>query len=203
MSDIMAVSRHRMGTDGKGVTTLVGFYGCPLNCRYCINKGCHAPHTARASYTAEELVQLLALDEPYFLMSGGGVAFGGGEPLMQAEFIREVCSEMDPAWKRTMETSLNVEWNAVSLLLNDIDYWYVDIKEVDPALYKEYTGCGNEQVLQNLKRLIHAVGEDKVCVRYPRIPGYNTRDERAAGIQWLRENISKDIQIEQFDYIRC
>ena len=90
MSDIMAISRLRMGTDGKGVRTLVGFYGCPLNCKYCANHYCHQSETVRADYTPEELLEVLSIDEPYFLMTGGGVTFGGGEPLLQAGFIHEV-----------------------------------------------------------------------------------------------------------------
>ena len=54
MSDIMSISRLRMGTDGKGVTTLVGFYGCPLDCKYCINKHYHDTLTVRGDYTADE-----------------------------------------------------------------------------------------------------------------------------------------------------
>ena len=37
MPPIFAISRHRIATDGKGVTTLVAMHGCPLSCRYCIN----------------------------------------------------------------------------------------------------------------------------------------------------------------------
>ena len=35
---IFAVSRHRLTTDGDGCTTLVTFNGCPLRCKYCLNK---------------------------------------------------------------------------------------------------------------------------------------------------------------------
>lgn len=38
---IMGVERLRINSDGDGVTTLVGFYGCPLRCRYCLNPQCH------------------------------------------------------------------------------------------------------------------------------------------------------------------
>ena len=34
---IIGISRHRLATDGKGVTTLVAFHGCPLRCKYCLN----------------------------------------------------------------------------------------------------------------------------------------------------------------------
>ena len=39
---ILGVERHRIETDGNGVTTLVGFYGCPLRCKYCLNQYCHS-----------------------------------------------------------------------------------------------------------------------------------------------------------------
>ena len=35
---IFAIDRLRMATDGHGVTTLVCFMGCPLNCAYCLNE---------------------------------------------------------------------------------------------------------------------------------------------------------------------
>ena len=38
---IFGISRLRMGTDGKGITTLVTFMGCPLKCKYCLNPKCH------------------------------------------------------------------------------------------------------------------------------------------------------------------
>lgn len=34
---VIGVARHRLATDGDGVTTLVAFHGCPLHCRYCLN----------------------------------------------------------------------------------------------------------------------------------------------------------------------
>ena len=40
---IFGISRHRMSIDGKGITTLVAFMGCPLRCKYCLNDPCHAP----------------------------------------------------------------------------------------------------------------------------------------------------------------
>ena len=32
---IIGISRHRIGVDGPGVTTLVAFHGCTLSCKYC------------------------------------------------------------------------------------------------------------------------------------------------------------------------
>ena len=202
MSDIMAISRHRMGTDGHGVTTLVGMHGCPLNCKYCINQGCHENQTARADYSPIELIDQLSIDSPYFLMSGGGITFGGGEPLLQAEFIRRVCKLAPPAWKMSVETSLNYTWKSVQWLSEVIDYWIIDIKEVDPLVYKEYTGLDNSRVLENLKKLVELVGPEKVRIRYPLIPEFNNDEIRNKGIAVLKKTIHPDLSIEKFTYLK-
>jgi len=84
---VITCDRHRIATDGVGVTTLVCFHGCPLRCKYCINPFSFAPDTRRADMTAEQLYQKVKVDELYFLATGGGITFGGGEPLLYPEFL--------------------------------------------------------------------------------------------------------------------
>lgn len=201
MSKIMNISRHRMGTDGAGITTLIGFYGCPLKCRYCINDHCHDAKIRTAEYTVEEILEVLSIDEPYYLMTGGGITFGGGEPLLHSAFIHEVCSKMNPEWKRNIETSLYAEWKQISILLQDIDYWIVDVKDVDTKIYSSYTGHDNKTVLANLDRLINQVGVQNVCVRVPRIPGYNSEGDRRRSRKYLQEHYGKDLKIDSFSYV--
>lgn len=201
-SDIMSISRLRMATDGNGITTLVGFYGCPLECKYCINRQCHG-ETVRGDYTPDELVSILAKDEPYYLMTGGGVTFGGGEPLLQSKFIHDVCALMSKEWNRTVETSLYVPWENIELLLDDIDYWFIDIKDFRPEIYKQYTGKDNGIVIENLKRLVGAIDPHKMCIRIPFIPGFNTKESTTEALTHVLENISAAVDIEVFDYIRC
>ncbi len=203
MSDIMSVSRLRLGTDGHGITTLVAFYGCPLDCKYCINRHCHDAGTPRADFSTEELIKILSVDEPYFLMTGGGVTFGGGEPLLQAEFIHELCEKMSNKWHRTIETSLYADWEKVELLKDDIDYWFVDIKDVNRKIYNAYTGKDNQKVLDNLQRLVKTVGAEKICVRLPSIPEYNTQEDRKRSLEYILGNIDQKLYVEFFEYIRC
>ena len=40
---LIGLSRHRINVDGAGVTTLVAFHGCPLNCKYCLNPQALSP----------------------------------------------------------------------------------------------------------------------------------------------------------------
>lgn len=66
MSKIMGISRLRTGTDGKGITTLVTFYKCPLKCKYCINDRCHDYEEVLSNYTAKELLRIVMIDDIYF-----------------------------------------------------------------------------------------------------------------------------------------
>ena len=84
----MSINRHRITTDGDGITTLVTFYGCPLRCKYCLNPVCFAPDTPRTDLTPDELYRMVMIDDLYFIASGGGVTFGGGEPLLNADFLQ-------------------------------------------------------------------------------------------------------------------
>ena len=104
---VFAIERHRLTTDGQGVTTLVGAYGCPLHCKYCINPHAWNPETLKkCTYmSAQELYDRVKVDNLYFLATNGGVTFGGGEALLHAAFLREfrkVCGEY---WRLTVETS--------------------------------------------------------------------------------------------------
>ena len=76
VSEIMGINRLRMGTDGEGISTLVTFYGCHLNCKYCLNPQCKDEDTRRTNITPEHLVDILSVDDIYFRTTGGGVVFG-------------------------------------------------------------------------------------------------------------------------------
>ena len=185
--DIMAISRLRMGTDGKGISTLVLFWGCPLQCKYCVNSICHDEDTVRKSYSPEELIGRVRQDDIYFKMTGGGIVFGGGEPLLQAEYIHEVCQLSDPLWAKRIETSLYADWNTISLLNEDIDEWIIDVKDISPSIYKKYTSKDNEIVLRNLKKLITIIPSEKVLIRVPSISEFNTYKDIDNSIAYIRQ----------------
>jgi len=173
-AEIMGINRHRMGTDGKGISTLITFYGCPLNCKYCLNPQCKSESTPCTYIEPNDLVNLLMVDDIYFKSTGGGIVFGGGEPLLNAEYIEEVCDLVPLQWKIRIETSLNVKWDKIELLLPYIDQWIIDIKDSNTEIYKNYTGVDNLKVYDNVLRLSHKTGIEKLLIRIPKIPNYNT-----------------------------
>lgn len=175
---VITAARHRMQTDGQGITTLVCFHGCPLRCRYCINPFSFAPDTRYTVMTPQTLYEQVKVDELYFLSTGGGVTFGGGEPLLYPEFLQDFRALCGSSWHLCAETSLSVPPENVKMAAQCIDMFYVDCKDVDHDIYRRYTGKDNFQMLDNLTQLLSAVGAERVTVRLPLIPGYNTDADR-------------------------
>lgn len=193
-ASVITFSRLRMQTDGKGVTTLVCFHGCPLRCAWCINPFSFAPDTKRTDMTPKELYDKVKVDNLYFLATGGGVTFGGGEPLLYADFIKEFRSICGNEWHLCAETSLNVPAENVKLAAECIDMFYVDCKDTNHEIYSRYTGKDNRNMLENLQMLVYLVGAERITVRLPLIPQYNTEEDR----QKSRYLLAK-MGITQFD----
>ena len=194
IAPIVTCARLRMQTDGKGVTTLVCFHGCPLRCRYCINPFSFVEDTKRESLTPKQLYDRVKIDALYFLATGGGVTFGGGEPLLYGRFLqefREICGQ---DWHLCAETSLNVPREQVELTAECIDHFYVDCKDTNPDIYRRYTGRNNEKMLENLRFLLSLVGPERITVRLPLIPDYNTEEDRQRSKALLQE-----MGIQKFD----
>ena len=176
-ADISAISRLRIGVDGDGVTTLVVFMLCPLRCKFCLNPQTLSKDNPYKSYSAGELYEELKKDNLYFLATGGGVTFGGGEPLLNAGFIREFRSICGPGWKINLETSLNVRQELLRSVIGSVDTFIIDIKDMDQETYFGYTGTDNSKVIRNLEYIMDAGRADSCVIRVPRIPGFN--DDKA------------------------
>jgi len=194
-----AISRLRMATDGEGITTLVCAWGCPLRCKYCLNKFTWDENTKVRRYTPQELYDKVRLDSLYFEATGGGVTFGGGEPLLYADFFPEFRTLCGSKWKLYAETSLCVPEESIRTAARVLDGFIVDIKDTDPAVYRSYTGREGSTALENLRLLITLTDPAKIRVRLPLIPGYNTEENREGSEAILREMGITDI--DKFDYI--
>ena len=174
----IGVSRLRMDSDGEGVTTLAAGFGCPLRCRYCLNPQCFLKEKPKRIYTAQELIDEVSIDDLYFQATGGGIVFGGGEPLLQADFIHEFRKLCPESWKISLETSLSVPQEQLRKVIDDIDFFLIDIKDMNPEIYKKYTGKSIDPLIGNLEYLAENADPEKVKLRIPLIRGFNTESDR-------------------------
>lgn len=135
-------SFQSLGTvDGPGVRFVVFLKGCNLRCGCC-----HNPDTwsceGGTRYTAKEIVDKAVRYKEYF-GDEGGITLSGGEPLLQADFTREVFTLCHKAGINTcLDTSGSVLNNSVQALLYETDRILLDIKYTTDEAYREHVGCG-------------------------------------------------------------
>lgn len=195
---LLGLARHRIGIDGNGVTTLIAGGGCPLKCRWCINKDILRKKPA-SMVTAEDLFERVRIDDLYFRATGGGVTFGGGESLLHAAFIRNFRSLCPSDWKIRAETSLAVSKENVRTAAAAVDEFIVDCKDPDPVRYSAYTGGDVSLMMDNLHLLLDLVGPQRIIVRVPLIPGFNTVSDRDDNARLLRDMGFEKLDL--FEYV--
>lgn len=196
---LIGIERHRLATDGQGVTTLAAFHGCPLHCKYCLNPHSLDPEHLCILMTPEELLDEVMIDDLYFQATGGGITFGGGEPLLRSSFIRKFIEIAPKEWHFTLETSLNVAQHHLEEVLPLIHEFYIDIKDMNPDIYKAYSGISNKRVIDNLRLLSSHQTDKKITIRLPHIPDFNEDADRDSSEQQLREMGFNDF--DRFEYI--
>ncbi len=197
---VLSVDRHRMKTDGKGITTLVALAGCPLKCPFCINKEWLAAEEKIKRRSVNELVEELAIDHCYFLYTGGGVTFGGGEPLLHSNQIAKFSEVCPSEWSINIETSLNVPPEQLQPVLTERFSYIIDCKAMQADIYMRYTGTEIGQMLHNLQQIVRKIPQERYVVKVPLIPEYSTGEDVEESIKCLRElGVPKD-NIVTFKY---
>lgn len=174
----------------------MALFGCPCKCRYCINLDILSLNKYK-EYTVSELLSLLLLDYCYYVGTGGGVTFGGGEPLLQKDVILEFKRQSPQAMHVNVETSLNTE--VTDDIFKELDELIIDVKSLNPSIYKAYTGLDNEKVLSNLKRIAELGFQNKCHIKIPVIPSYTTKEMAQKDRECLKEQGFENIEI--LDYV--
>ncbi|BDZ63142.1 pyruvate formate-lyase-activating protein [Agromyces mangrovi Wang et al. 2018] len=166
--------------DGPGTRLTVFLNGCPLRCRYC-----HNPDTWRlrdgTATTVDELVTRIARYRDIFAATGGGLTLSGGEPLMQAPFVRRVLHEASALGVRTaLDTSGFLGQKADDAMLDDVDLVLLDVKSGLPETYRDVTGVDLEPTIAFGDRL--AARGARVWVRFVLVPGLTDADENVDAV---------------------
>ncbi|MEE1043541.1 MAG: pyruvate formate-lyase-activating protein, partial [Clostridia bacterium] len=174
-------SIQTLGTlDGPGVRFVVFTQGCNLRCGCC-----HNPDTWNVAggteYTPNELADKAERYRTYF-GKDGGVTVSGGEPLLQAEFVKELFLECHNRNINTcLDTSGSILNDAVKELLAHTDRVLLDIKYMSDELYAKYVGCSIKTPLEFLEYL----NENNIAVtlRQVIIPTLNDNEENILSLK--------------------
>jgi len=139
-----------------------------------------AMHRLGERWTAGAVMQEVLRDRVFY-GDGGGVTLTGGDPTMQPEFAEAILRLAKAAGISTaIETCGHAAWNVWERLLPHLDQILFDVKHLDSAVHRQFTGVGNELILSNLRQLI--ARRAPVTIRVPLIPDFNTSIESLSAI---------------------
>ena len=196
--------------DGPGIRMTVFFKGCPLRCAWCHNPEglSFAPQMIRTMdgericgerISAGALADRIAKNAGIFDMTNGGITITGGEPLAQPEFLAELLTLLR---ERGIHTAIETSGYAPAEIFRRIapltDLILFDIKSMDAAIHKKYTGVDNTCILANLDWLIGSGA--KFIVRLPLIPGVNDSAVQMEAVLAFIKDATGLVRVEMLRY---
>ena len=137
-----------------GATILsLGTYGCNLRCFFCqnctISQTAAEPELPHIFYTPEQIVQI-ALQRPGNI----GIAFTYNEPVVWFEYMYDIARLAKKAGLKTvMVTNGFINMEPLSVLLECIDAFSVDLKAFNEEFYTKVTSSKLGPVKETLKQI--------------------------------------------------
>ena len=169
-------------------------------CGACV-KACPkgAIHIVGQERRASEVAKQVLRHRRVLEMNGGGITFSGGEALMQPDFVLAVCDRLE-GLHTAIETSGYAAPDVFERVISRMDLVMMDIKLVDPAAHKRWTGVDNALILENLARLKRM--NKPFRARIPVIPGVNDSAENFAATAELLKDAPALERVELLRYNR-
>jgi len=178
--------------DGPGTRLTFFLAGCGLRCQYC-----HNPDTWQKRngtlMTIDEVMKRVLRYKAVFKATGGGVTLSGGEPMMQAAFVRRIfraCKEN--GIHTTLDTCGFLGVRATDDILDDLDLCLLDVKSGIPETYKIVTTRELEPTLVFGRRL--AARGTRTWVRFVLVPGLTDAVENVEAVAEYAESISSVVE---------
>lgn len=174
--------------------------GCTA-CGACVS-ACRAGlrRIAGERWTADALAARLMKDADVYAMSGGGVTFSGGEPLMQWRFVSQVIDRL-PGVHTAIETSGYAPDNMFEDAMARVNLVMMDYKVTDEEDHLRYTGVSRERILRHARML--AQGDTPFILRMPIIPGVNDNQAHFAAAAELVRGAKALVRIDVLPYQRA
>lgn len=187
-------SIQTLGTlDGPAVRFVIFLQGCNLRCGFCHNPETQAM-AGGTEYTPEELIEKALRYKEYF-GNEGGITVSGGEPLLQADFVRQLfILAHENGLNTCLDTSGNVINDSVKELLLHCDRALLDIKYPTEELYLKHTGGSLSKALDFLR--IASERGVKITLREVIIPEQNDTEESMEFLKALRKEFQSVDKIE-------
>lgn len=207
--DIQRYSIH----DGPGIRTIVFLKGCVLRCRWCCNPESQEyriqtmvvdgkEKVVGRDVTVAEVMETVEKDRGYYRRSGGGLTLSGGESLCQPQFAKALLAAAKQRGLNTaMESMGCAPYEVIEEILPYLDTYLLDIKHINPAKHKAFTGRSNELMLENARKIAFS-GKTELVVRVPVIPTFNETPEEIADIARFADQLPGVKKIHLLPYHR-
>lgn len=126
--------------------------------------------------SVDEIMLEVLADKDFYEKSGGGITVSGGEALRQWEFVMNVFKECrDHGIHTCLESALHSNPLSLDVVYPFTDLVISDIKVMDEAAHRKYTGAGNQRILKNIKKTVD-MGMPLI-LRIPVVPDVNDNEE--------------------------
>lgn len=192
-----ACEQGAISRDSDGVTTDIE--KCTL-CGACVEV-CYAEarEIVGREMTVAQVMAEIERDVPFYDESGGGVTFSGGEPLFQPDFLfalLQACREQEI--HTALDTCGFAPWETLDRIRKTVDLFLYDLKLMDDARHRTFTGASNEPIIRNLRALSQR-GHD-IILRVPVIPGVNDDEEDVHQIGQFAASLPDLRQVDLLPY---
>ncbi len=174
-------------------------------CRMCKTFECTTACAANSlricgkRYTVQEVMTILHRDFNNW-GSDGGVTFSGGDPFVQPAFLKELLNECKKLQIHTaVETSACVPEATFLDLMSQVDFAFIDVKNMDDEKHRWGTGVSNKLILNNIAALKKFGWGGRLVLRTPIIKDYNDSMENAQQlIEFMKANDLFEINLLKF-----
>lgn len=185
------------GLDRRGALGPVP--GC-LGCGRCVQACAYdARRIAGRAMTIEQVMAEVLKDRIFYDDSGGGLTVSGGEPLTQPDFLRRLLAACRRQGVHTaVDTCGYAPRDQLLGLAPLADLWLFDLKILDDARHRHFTGVSNRRIVENLVALSQVHGQ--IWMRIPLVPGFNDRPGDMQAAADLAASLSGVRQVNLLPY---
>ena len=175
--------------------------GCDL-CESCVDAcGAGAREVAGRDMSVADVMAVARRDRMFYEESAGGVTFSGGEPFLQAPFLLALLQACrDEGYHTVVDTSGCCRAEDLLAAAPLTDLFLFDVKLMDDARHRQFTGVSNARILENLQALagVHA----QIWLRLPLIAGVNDSERDLAAAARFAATLPSVRQVNLLPYHR-
>lgn len=189
--------------DGPGVRYVIFLQGCKMRCRFCHNPDTW--HISDQNMQSCEAVLAKALRYRSYWGTSGGITISGGEPLLQLDFLLELCTAA-----KAQNIHITVDTSAQPFcddplflkrfdqLLKVTDLFLLDIKHIDDTFHKRLTGHSNQNILAMARYL--SDHHQPMWIRHVLLPTDDYNDEQLYALRHFIDTLHTVEKVEVLPY---